>query len=91
MAEKLNVTVSEWVFKKIVENRPIKSRSEWVEELIIKGFEVLKMSDKGIQVSNYQNKQSKTIFKSSGRGNIYIEPIHLLALKRVREREIEIH
>ena len=38
MTKNINISVDDWVFNEILEKRLIKNRSEWVQELIIKGY-----------------------------------------------------
>jgi len=50
MTKKLGMSVADWVFNDIIENRSAKiSRSEWVEQLIIAGYNSIKKSKDSIQ------------------------------------------
>jgi|ETN01SMinimDraft_4_1059930.scaffolds.fasta_scaffold406726_1 hypothetical protein len=42
MAVRLNVSVPEWVVRKIVNKSPYKNKSEWVAELLVEGYEKVK-------------------------------------------------
>lgn len=95
MTESLHVTIPTHLSEKIGRTNPYPNKSEWVEEILTKGFEsdeiiekVGKISQKSTQVSDLHNEETKSIYNSFKIGKGYIEPVCLLALERVRKKVI---
>lgn len=42
MAKKLNATVPDWIDRDIVQKAPTSNKSEWIAELLVKGYETVK-------------------------------------------------